>query len=123
MTRKRRYESDLLPAVISELVLRLIDQAIAPGLRGNVTWDVGSGKETIESHDVENFLTEVANESRFDELNLEVWDEANDTGFYPYCESVGSSLSYHCDADQQSQLAIFANSVEGLFRNNKRWCG
>ena len=88
MPRKRRYSRDLPPATINERGLRLIDGAIPNGLRNDLTWTAVVGQEEeIESDNIEEFLRDIAEESRFEELSLELWDEFNGINFYFRCES------------------------------------
>lgn len=124
MPRKRRYSRDLPPATINERGLRLIDGAIPNDLRDDLTWTAVIGQEEeIESDNIEEFLRDIAEESRFEELSLELWDESNGTNFYLRCESGGSWLEYSCIADHETELATLAHSIEGLFQQQKRFVG
>ena len=116
--RARILEAHLLPAVVSAEMLREIDAAIPDLLRQNISWGARVGEEAIQARNIDEFLEDSAEETRFDELTLEAWDANN--SIYLGCDSEGSYFECWFNTDNSTEFTSLTNAIEGAFRRNRR---
>ena len=122
MPRSRLDERRLPPAVITDDLLRLIDEAIPKPLQGHATWYVNLGDYAVHESDVASLLREIEKETRFNEVTLELLD-ADDTdhsfSFWCYADSAG--VSYNIPASRDMHFRALADTIEREFKQNKRF--
>ena len=116
--RARRLEAHLVPAVISAEMLREIDGVIPEMLRQNVWWEASVGDEAIQARDIDEFLEDSSEETRFEELTLEAWDANN--SIYLGCDSEGNYFECRFNTDNSTDFTGLTNAIEGAFRRNRR---
>ena len=117
--RAKRFERNLAPATIDAEMLRQIDSAIPESLRSNIRWEASVGDEAIQADNVENFLEDTAQESKFEELTLEAWN-SNDS-IYMSCDAEGNYFDCRYNVQDSTQFTTLAHAIEGEFSRKRRW--
>ena len=113
MPRSRLDERRLPPAVITDDLLRLIDEAIPKPLKGHATWYVNLGDYTVYESDVESLLSEIAKETRFNEVTLELLDDDDtDYSFSFWCYDDSAGVSYNIPESRDMHFRALADTIE-----------
>ena len=99
-------------------MLREIDTVIPEMLRQNVRWEAVVGEDAIQARNIDDFLQDSADETRFEELTLEAWDANN--SIYLGCDSEDNYFECRFNTDNSAEFTGLTNAIEGAFRRNRR---
>ena len=122
MPRSRLAERRLPPAVITDSLLRLIDEAIPEPLQGHKIWYVNLGDDAVHERDMESLISEIKKETRFNEVTLEISnDDDPDHWFSFWCHADAAGVSYNIPASRDTHFRTLADTIEKEFKHNKRF--
>ena len=91
---------------------------LIPNELSNIRWEATIGEVAIQAGAIDDFLVDTAEETRFDGLSLEAWDNGN--YILVACDAEGSYYYFRFNIERSGEFDTLADALVSAFRRNRR---